>query len=339
MVVAPFRRPGLIGRITESLLRDSALFRSKWRRPSWLDRIVRELQLDLVWFLGPGAQFLNAPYITTVWDLQHRFTPWFPEFSRCGVWDARELSTAWFLRRATKIITGTKVGKGQIESAYGVPSANIAILPHPTPNISDATPASGSPSVLVRFSLKKPYLLYPAQLWAHKNHANLFLALKILGESYGLRPMLCLTGSDKGNGAYLRSLARDLGIFDQIRFLGFVPAHDLIGLYRGADALCYVSFCGPENLPPLEAMALGCPVVASDIPGAAEQLGSAALLIDPASPPRLAEGIYQLLSDAKLREQGRSKGFERARSWSSTDFVRGVIRIIDEFEPMRRCWP
>lgn len=338
MALARFPKPGRVERIAESLLRGSALLRSKWPRPSRLDRIVREFKLDLVWLLGPGTQFVDAPYITTVWDVQHRITPWFPEFSRHGVWDSRELATAWFLQRATRVITGTKVGKEEIETAYGVPSANIAVLPHPTPGIADIASAADSTSVLERFSLTKPYLFYPAQFWPHKNHINLLLALKILGDSYNLRPMLCLSGSDKGNESHLRSIARDLGILAQVRFVGFVAVPDLIGLYRAADALCYVSFCGPENLPPLEAMVLGCPVVASEIPGAQEQLGSAALLVDPARPTSIAEGIYRLFAEDGLRENLRSKGFERARSWRGADFVNGVIRIIDEFEPVRRCW-
>ena len=88
---------------------------------------------------------------------------------------------------------------------------------------------------------------------------------------------LVLVGDDKGQAGHVASLVREMGLSDSVHQLGFVETEELVALYRGAHSLLYLSF-GPENLPPLEAYALGCPVVASDVPGAREQLGEAALL-------------------------------------------------------------
>jgi glycosyltransferase involved in cell wall biosynthesis len=129
-----------------------------------------------------------------------------------------------------------------------------------------------------------------------------------------------------------------LGLSDHVRFLGFVSQDDLVSLYRHALALTYVSFFGPENLPPLEAFALGCPVIASNVAGAHEQLGDAALLVDPKSPAEIAEAIKAVYENTSLRELLVRRGLARACRWTGGDFVRGVFSLLDEFVPIRRCW-
>ena len=102
---------------------------------------------------------------------------------------------------------------------------------------------------------------------------------------------MVFTGSDKGNEQLVRRKISELGLDDQIHMLGFVPRDDLKALYSTALALTFASFFGPGNLPPLEAFALGCPVIASRVPGTQEQLGDAALLFNPADPEELANAI------------------------------------------------
>src|SRR4029078_10301868 len=132
-------------------------------------------------------------------------------------------------------------------------------------------------------------------------------------------------GSNKGNEEYLRTFAAQLNPPVDVAFLGFVPLEDLVALYRGAFALAYVTFFGPENLPPLEAFALGCPVIASDVSGAREQLGDAALFVDPRNPAEIAGAIKQLRDDDTLRASLIDKGRARAERWTATEFVRGVF--------------
>jgi glycosyltransferase involved in cell wall biosynthesis len=109
-------------------------------------------------------------------------------------------------------------------------------------------------------------------------------------------------------------------------------------LYRGCVALTYVSFCGPENLPPLEAFAIGCPVIAADIGGAAEQLGEAAILVNPEDPAEIAKAIKRMMEDPAARQWLIEMGHARAARFTSTDFVRGMLSIFDRFESVRRSW-
>lgn len=333
--------PGRLDRMMKPVFREQALVRAHVRRASPLDRAADAAGADFIWFLGAGAELTDKPYMTVVWDLQHRVTPWFPEMGARGTFDHRELWHSWFLRRAAVIVTGTETGRAEIERYYQVGPERVAILPHPTPQFAlDAPPDDGSGrSEITRLGLgQRPYLLYPAQFWPHKNHVNLILALERLRADHGLDVDLALVGSDKGNRALVERTAASHGLSERVHFLGFVSRPALIALYRNAAALAYASWCGPENLPPLEAFALGCPVVAAQIPGAQEQLGDAAVLVEPGDPAVFAVGIASVLGDNALRRRLVEAGRARAARWTARDYVTGALARIDAFEPVARCW-
>jgi glycosyltransferase involved in cell wall biosynthesis len=304
------------------------------RRPA-VDKVLTQARIDVVWYLSAWeCCTLELPFITVVWDLQHRRQAFFPEVSVGGVWAARERMFSSVLQRAAMIVAGNEVGRDEIERFYGVPRERIRLMPHPTPALAEAPTGQNADRVVAG-----EYLFYPAQFWAHKNHVNLLLALRLLRERHGLDVSLALTGSDKGNQGFVEKTARELGLADHVRFLGFVSRDQMRALYRDALALTYVTFFGPENLPPLEAFAAGCPVVASDVAGAREQMGDAALLVDPREPEQIAAAVVRVRSEPGLRERLIQAGRERAQRHTAADFVSGVRRWLDEFEGVRRCWP
>jgi glycosyltransferase involved in cell wall biosynthesis len=233
---------------------------------------------------------------------------------------------------------GTEVGKDEVVNFYRVPPDRVRLIPHPTPAFALKAPKDQGEEVLTRYNIPKGYLLYPAQFWPHKNHVGLLLAVRLLREQYGITLPVVLVGSDTGNLEHVRRVSDELNLSAQVHFLGFVSREDLIALYRNALALTYLTFFGPENLPPLEAFALGCPVIASNVSGSQEQLGDAALLVDPKDEKQIAAAIKRLLDDPVLVETLVSRGIARASRWTAEDFVRGVCSLFDEFESVRRCW-
>lgn len=323
--------PSLFSRAREALWRHSSAARAYWRSPGWLQAHADRHRLDFLWFLAPASHFLQTPYAAIVWDLQHRSMPWFPELSAGGEWERRERLNALFLPRASLVITGTEVGAQEVVRAYGVPRDRILLLPHPTPQYALNEPGE-------RIAAASPVIVYPAQFWAHKNHVNLLHALALLKAKHGIQATLVFTGSDKGNRAHCERVAAELGVGEAVRFLGFVPVDKLVALYREAAALAYVSFGGPENLPPLEAFALGCPVVAARVPGAEEQLGDAALLVDPRTPDAIAEALAKVIKDPTLADVLRARGRDRAQHRTAEGFVRAMFKWLDGFAHIRRSW-
>jgi len=329
-------RVGNFNKYLETLKNYSPLLR-KLLPKGPIERAAKDTDLDFLWFVAGGPhEAPDIPYIATVWDLQHRLTPWFPEMSANGNWDAREAAHKRFLQRASFIITGTKVGQCELNLCYQVAESRVKILPHPTPTFTHVDIQASD--ILIRLKISEPYLLYPAQFWPHKNHANLIHALAILRDVHSMKIPLVLVGSEKGNIAYIKSMVQDLKLSEQVHFAGFVSQSELVDLYRGASMLAYTSFCGPENLPPLEAFSLGCPVLAADVPGSQEQLGNAALFFNPADPADLANKVKELFVDTDLRSRLIGRGVLRARSWTAENFGLGILGLCDEFSAIRRCW-
>ena len=133
-------------------------------------------------------------------------------------------------------------------------------------------------------------------------------------------------------------MAEELGLKKNVFFLGFVSIDELVALYQNAFALVFASFFGPDNIPPLEAFALGCPVISAKFAGAEDQLKGAALLFDPKSEHELAATIKKLYDNPVLKSTIINKGKQKAAHWTSLDYVNKISDIFDEFEPIRRCW-
>jgi glycosyltransferase involved in cell wall biosynthesis len=191
---------------------------------------------------------------------------------------------------------------------------------------------------MLKYKIPEGYLFYPAQFWPHKNHIGILYAVNLLREKYGIKIPAVFVGSDTGNLRHIQEKVVELKLTSQIYLLGFVSLDDMASLYRKAFALIYPTYFGPENLPPLEAFALGCPVIASDVPGAKEQLGNAALLVDPKNPEAIAFAVKLLYNDPALKQTIVKRGAKRASNWTGKDFVKSIYQIIDELEPIRRCW-
>lgn len=293
--------------------------------------------VELVWFVTPDYETIEVPCIYTVWDLQHRTQPWFPEVSVAGwTWESRERFYQQVLPRAAYVISGTQAGKDEVVRYYAVPEHRVRILAMPTPEF--ALRAGTNQPQPDRSGERSTTLFYPAQFWPHKNHIALLLALRILREEDGLDFSVVLTGSDHGNQKYIQETVAALDLTRHVAFRGFIPRPELVQLYRTAFALVYPSFFGPDNIPPLEAFALGCPVIAANSPGASEQLGEAALLFNPADERDLATSIRRLHDDPGLRGTLIKRGLARAQSRTAQDYLSDIFRIADEFQPIRRCW-
>jgi glycosyltransferase involved in cell wall biosynthesis len=308
--------------------------------PSWPTSIYIREGIQFIIYLAPwfGAIEMDIPFALVVWDLQHRISPWFPEVSAGQEWNRREKNYAELLRRAALIYTGTEQGKAEVVAYYQVPPERIRVLPFLTPHfVLDSVSKPRDADRLSKFGLPADYLFYPAQFWAHKNHVLLLEACKIVRNETGWDIGVVFTGAEKGNQKYVREYAGRLGLENQVKFLGFVEKADILELYRGAVCLAFPTFFGPDNLPPLEAFALGCPVIASDIPGAQEQLGDAAVLVSPTNERAWAEAILGLRNE-EMRTQIIDAGLAVAAKDGWDDYGRRLLDSVNEFAAIRRSW-
>jgi glycosyltransferase involved in cell wall biosynthesis len=240
--------------------------------------------------------------VLTLHDVLHREHPsMFSPAERAF----RRLDYERAARKATRVVTVSEHSRRQIVERLGIAPDQVVAV-HSGVDHARFTPAGPRAAPLTG-----PFVLYPANLWPHKNHERLIAALAQVG---GLA--LVLTGAPSSRLASLQDLARRHGV--ELRHLGYVD--DMPALYRAAAALVFPSVAEGWGAPVVEAMACGCPVAASDAAAVAEAAGGAALLFPSDDVVAMADAIRRVTSDAALREDLRGRGIERAGAltWRSS---------------------
>jgi glycosyltransferase involved in cell wall biosynthesis len=163
------------------------------------------------------------------------------------------------------------------------------------------------------YGVTKPFVLFVSSLWRYKNAGGLIRAFAAAKAELGDR-QLVLVGPDRDQEyvGELRTLAAELGIAEDVVWVGGVPLAETVRFYRCADVFVYPSFNETFGLPILEAMACGCPVVTSDTTAMPETAGGAALLADPADPGSIADAIVKACGpeDERLRVAGPERAAE-----------------------------
>jgi len=168
------------------------------------------------------------------------------------------------------------------------------------------------------YSIPYPYILTVGRMDPHKNIHRLIEGYAKARSKKDVFPALVIVGG-KHEPVYTElvwSTIKKLGIKDYVYFTPFIKDSDLPLVYRCADTFLFVSLSEGFGMPLVEAMASGCPTLASNISAMPEIAGGAAYLADPYNINDIADGIYKMLFDAQLRETLIHKGIERARDFS-----------------------
>jgi glycosyltransferase involved in cell wall biosynthesis len=310
---------------------------AEWYRGGLNEAVMRH-QIDMMWFLSVACDDIDLPYIMPVWDLQHRLQPFFPEVRSGEEFSNRDCFYNKYLPRATYILTGTEQGKSEIASFYSIPVERIIVNPLPLPHYMSRERKAIPPELAHEGLDRITFVFYPAQFWPHKNHVVLLEAIKKLKVTQNLAIKLVLTGSNYGNAEYIIDKIVEMGLENDVHLLGFVSDEALVWLYQNALALVYPSFFGPDNIPPIEAFFVGCPVIAADVPGAREQLGDAAILVNPRDEDSFVNAIGALLHNPAVRITLIEKGLARVQDKTPEQYVVNILGVIDDFTRVRRCW-
>jgi glycosyltransferase involved in cell wall biosynthesis len=299
-----------------------------------LKKLFLQENIVLLWIPGPYEIDSPVSYVFTVWDLGHRTMPCFPEVSSNGCWEIREALYKKMLFKASYIITGNKNGKKEILQNYSLNPDKIRIIPF---SIPEFCLNSGWDNIKSSFDIKSPFIFYPAQFWAHKNHISLVEAVRYL-HAHGQFIHCYFCGSDQGNLPYIKNKINEFHLTNYIHILGFVDTSLIKYLYQNALCLTFVSLLGPNNLPPIEAVSLGCPVIISNIAGHLEQMEDAALPVDATDPMQIATAVIRLLTDNDLRDNLIRKGRSLAEKWRTYSYCDQIKTILDDFQKQRRLW-
>lgn len=294
---------------------------------SALGKIITENKIDLL-IGGQQSTFLPAlpcKLVQPVHDLMHRFEPGFEEVR--NTYKERETHFSSSSRIVDVVLVDSVLGRRQYIGCYyrrGRHIPHIRVLPFATPDYREKFPE--------HVETPHKFLFYPAQFWTHKNHKNLLAAVSLLKEKIP-DIHLVLVGSEKNSLQKIKKMIRDNALEQNVTIMGFVSDGQVMYLYQNAVALVMPTYFGPTNIPPLEAMALGCPVIASNKYAMPEQTGDAGLLFDPDSPEELAVCIERVWNDDELRRNMIAKGYEQSKKWTGEKFKKRFLNIVlDELE-------
>ncbi|MDR1534850.1 MAG: glycosyltransferase family 4 protein, partial [Planctomycetota bacterium] len=305
-------KPFLIARLLRSLHkrirreRFAAFSDANRRISAWRPDLLVSGQPD--YFPLPGKCRQIAP----IHDLMHIHERGFPEVGSKGEIRKRDGVFSGIVRHCDVILVDSRLGGEHVLSSYPAKAEQIRVLPYSAaeslllaePRRPEGVDGSGK------------FMFYPAQFWEHKNHVRMAEAMAIARrECPDLRCVF--TGSTKYGGYRLfRRKCGELGLDGAATVLGYVGEGEISWLYRRARCLFLPTFFGPTNIPPLEAMALGCPVAASRVYAMPEQCGDAAIYFNPLDVREMADVMVRLWRDDELCSESREKGGRRSHEWN-----------------------
>ncbi|MEM8829705.1 MAG: glycosyltransferase family 1 protein [Cyanobacteria bacterium P01_G01_bin.19] len=293
--------------------------RRLWWYQTELKQQLKQHQIDLFYSpVSEGMLFPSIPQIVTLHDLIPL--------------KYREVSPKWryyylyvlpqILKRSQKIICISEHTKKDAIETYRLDAKTIEVVYNGYDRHLFFPQANSQ--ILKQYGLDK-YLLYVGDMRTYKNLSRCLQAFDRLSQK---NYQFVITGK-KDDFFYpqIESLTKRLSAKDRIIFLDYVPTQDLPSLYSMAQCLVFASLYEGFGLPVLEAMACGCPVIASNTTSIPEVGGDSILYVNPLDIEDIARAMQQILTDESLRSSLREKGKQRAKlfDWDKTANAIGSI--------------
>lgn len=264
-------------------------------------KLLTKNNISLLYYCNQNEEVItDYPFISTVWDMGYYATYPFPELIEGRNYKGRMNYFTKVLPKALMIMAESETGKSDLVRYAGITEEKIRVLPiFAGKVINQNIPEAEQNGILKKYGLQENrFFFYPAQFWAHKNHIGILRAFSKFANNHK-EYKIVFTGGDKGNLDYVKSMCYKLSLADSVCFLGYVSMEALYTFYKKCTSLVMASYFGPTNMPPIEAMNLGCPVICTDIGGHREILADSALYFEAMS----SESLYNRMEEmAKNRD-------------------------------------
>ena len=280
---------------------------------TWLANRARRAGVDVMHHGGgtvpPGPRRRT---VLTIHDLQYLTYPEFFSSTKRRYLDAVMPRSA---RRTDVVVTPSTFVKETVVEHLGFPAERIQVVPIP----AELHPPAPAPAdeVRARYGLgERPFFLYPAITYPHKNHLVLVEAMSAVVDRHPEAALVLTAGSAGAESALEAEIFRR-NLAGHVRRTGRVGAADLERLYLDATALVMPSRYEGFGAPVVEAMQRGCPVVAADVTALPEIVGDAGILIDPGDAAAWADAMCLLLDDEQARADLAARGRDRVRAFAA----------------------
>jgi glycosyltransferase involved in cell wall biosynthesis len=284
--------------------------RIAWEQTAGLS-IARRYGLDLVHAPVNVAPALSgAPRVVTVHDLAfHLYPQQYPGAKQRYLRAMTRLS----VRRAARVIAVSEATRRDVIRLYGADPQRVVTVPNGVGAEFRPMPDAQTATFRRARQLPERFVLFLGTLQPRKNLETLLRAYARIAAETGWA--LVVAGAEGWGMTPIYALARELGVAESVRFVGYVAPDELPFWYNAAGMLVYPSFYEGFGLPALEAMACGTPVIAADNSALPEVVGDAGLLVGARDVDGFAHAITTLARDAPFRERLSQRGQLRAAGY------------------------
>jgi glycosyltransferase involved in cell wall biosynthesis len=246
------------------------------------------------------------------------------------------LMTRLSARRAARVIAVSAQTARDVVARLGVPAERVVVVPEAAAEHFRPEPDAAALAAFRHAKgVSEQYVLFVGTLEPRKNVPALLRAFaRVAGEFPGVQ--LVIAGGRGWLDDEIFALHAALGLGARVCFPGFVPPEELPRWYQAATVFVYPSLYEGFGLPPLEALACGTPVIASNTSAIPEVVGDAGLLVDPRDEAALAAALRALLADPARRAALRAAGLARAARFSWARVARETRAVYAALAPARR---
>ncbi|MDD5071614.1 MAG: glycosyltransferase family 1 protein [Patescibacteria group bacterium] len=235
------------------------------------------------------------------------------------------------VKRSKIVIAVSQFTKDDIVRQFKIRTEKVAITYEGVSgSLNGKSGDSHDKEILLGYNIRSPFLLYVGNAYPHKNLEGL---IKVFSVIHGKRPDLSLVLVGRQDYFYKRVKEFSKKYWDKespVIFPGFAPDEDLKIFYSQALAYIFPSFYEGFGLPPLEAMACGCPVISSDKSSLPEVLGQAAIYFNPEDEKEMVRKVEEVIEDKNLREDLVKRGYEQVKKYSWEKCARETLRVYKE---------
>ena len=295
----------------------------QWPLPMWTQiRLAAEMSVNKPDILFIPVHILPLIHpknsVVTLHGLEYEYYPKMYPRRHLGYirW-----STKYALKNARKIIAISENTKKDLVELYGANSEKIKVVHHGF--------CAGSPTpkkIRNRSPNYQPYILFIGRLETKKNIQGLIKAFNLLKEKYQVPHQLVLAGSRGYDYESLRSQLKSKDIIEK----GYVSQEEKRQLLQGADIFAFISFYEGFGIPILEAQAVGCPVITSDISSMPEIAGDGAVLIEPKNIEQITEAMYKIINNNQLKKDLITKGYQNIKKFSWQKCAQETLRVLTD---------
>jgi glycosyltransferase involved in cell wall biosynthesis len=304
--------------------------RAAYGEPDPRNRGLTEEGIDVLFcpFTAPVLAEPDVPVVSVVYDLQHLA---YPQFFAAAERANRDALLRVLERRADRVVCISEHAQRGFIAHLDLPAERTVTIPIAAHGRLPRLPADETKATLARLGLDRPYALYPANFWPHKNHRMLLVAFaRLRADRPELDLDLALTGALPQAARELEEAARAMGLGQRVRFLGYLPDRDLAALYEGCRLVVFPSLYEGYGMPVLEAMHFGRPICCSRVTSLPEVAGEAALFFDPRRPQEIAGAMRRLLDDPALEAELVARGRARLEAIDPDAMARAYLDVFSD---------